>query len=222
MSKAMKGLVGGAVKGSAEHRKSLFISHFGVSYCGSGKSVEMLGESLLGLAYGFTVCRCQLLSSQRLAASLVQRYCRRCGKNPTGKASGLAWTMGRGAFAYISGPHRERFFFLIWKEPVALTQIVPFESFVSAETLVACVQTRLHPKKKSHDQTATLSHGQKSEGTSSSEQWEHNVESLALSAMVQDQPGEQMSPFLEDWELARVALSSHIALDLLCQMHEAR
>ena len=31
-----------------------------------------------------------------------------------------------------------------------------------------------------------------------------------------------MSLFLEDWELASVALSCHIALDMLCQeMHEA-
>ena len=33
---------------------------------------------------------------------------------------------------------------------------------------------------------------------------------------------EQISPFLEDWELARAALSCHMALDLLCwEMHEA-
>ena len=34
--------------------------------------------------------------------------------------------------------------------------------------------------------------------------------------------GENVSFFLEDWELTRVALGCHIALDLLCQeMHEA-
>ena len=39
----------------------------------------------------------------------------------------------------------------------------------------------------------------------------------------QDQSGEKISLFLEDWELARVALSCHIALVMLCQeMHEAR
>ena len=54
--------------------------------------------------------------------------------------------------------------------------------------------------------TATSSHGQKSEGTSFSE-CGHNVESLALG---------------RNWELARVALSCHIALDTLRQeMHEA-
>ena len=69
---------------------------------------------------------------------------------------------------------------------------------------------------------ATLSHGQKNEGTSSSELWEHNVESLALNVMGQDQSGRKITLFLKDRELARVPLSCHIALDTLCQeMHEA-
>ena len=60
--------------------------------------------------------------------------------------------------------------------------------------------------------TATLSYGLKAKALLL--QSEHNVESLALNAMGQDQ-------LLEDWELARVALSCHMALDLLCQeMHE--
>ena len=35
-------------------------------------------------------------------------------------------------------------------------------------------------------------------------------------------PGDNISLFLKDWELAKVALSCHMALDMLCQeMHEA-
>ena len=61
-----------------------------------------------------------------------------------------------------------------------------------------------------------------SEGASSSEQCEYNMESSSLRVMVQDQSGEKVCLFLEDWELARVALSGHITLDMLCQeMHEA-
>ena len=41
-----------------------------------------------------TVCRCQSLSSHWLAASLVQRFCKRCGQGPIGKAPGLARTHG--------------------------------------------------------------------------------------------------------------------------------
>ena len=34
--------------------------------------------------------------------------------------------------------------------------------------------------------------------------------------------GDQISLFLKDWELAKVALSCHMALDMVCQeMHEA-
>ena len=54
-----------------------------------------------------------------------------------------------------------------------------------------------------------------SEGTSFSEQCEHNVESLALSVMARDQSGEHILLFLEDWELAK-ALSCHIALSRKC------
>ena len=35
-------------------------------------------------------------------------------------------------------------------------------------------------------------------------------------------PGDKISLLLQDWELAKVALSCHMALDMLCQeMHEA-
>ena len=35
-------------------------------------------------------------------------------------------------------------------------------------------------------------------------------------------PGDKVSLFFEDWELAGVALSGHIALDMLCrEVHEA-
>ena len=35
--------------------------------------------------------------------------------------------------------------------------------------------------------------------------------------------GDKISLFLKDWELAKVALSCHMALDMLClEMHEAR
>ena len=43
------------------------------------KSVGMLGESATGSAFGCTVCRGQSLSSQWRAASLVRRFCKRCG-----------------------------------------------------------------------------------------------------------------------------------------------
>ena len=56
-----------------------------------------------------------------------------------------------------------------------------------------------------------------SESTSSFEEYEHNVESLASEVMGQNWSGEMVSLFLEDWELGRVALSCHLAMDPLCQ-----
>ena len=67
------------------------------------------------------------------------------GKGPIGKASGLAWIHGTlcvcahhpavGMSWGSMGPHSELFFFLIKKEPVALTKAVSFDNFDSAETL---------------------------------------------------------------------------------------
>ena len=94
------------------------------------------------------------------------------------------------------GPHSELFFYLIRKEPVALTKAVPFQPFfVYAETLKACALIGLHllatedeagsSGSLSPDFGDTWRHGHRespwteSEGTSSSVQYEHNVESLA-------------------------------------------
>ena len=59
-----------------------------------------------------------------------------------------------------------------------------------------------------------------SECTSPLEVYEHNVESLALEFIRQNWSSEVVSLFLEHWELARVVLCCHMALDLLC--HETR
>ena len=68
---------------------------------------------------------------------------------------------------------------------------------------------------KSLDWDGNVGSWTESEGTSSSEQCEHNVGSFALYVVGQEQSGEKISLFSEDWELARVALSCHIALDIV-------
>ena len=61
-----------------------------------------------------------------------------------------------------------------------------------------------------------------SEGLSSYDFREHTVESLVLRVIGQSWSGEKVFVFLEDWELARVALSCHTAPDMLYQeMYEA-
>ena len=57
-----------------------------------------------------------------------------------------------------------------------------------------------------------------SDGASSDEEYgEHSVENLALEVVGQGWSGELVCLFLEDWELARVALRCQLAPDLLCQ-----
>ena len=92
------------------------------------------------LAFDFTDCRCQALSSQWLSQSLVQRSCKICGKGPIGKASGLTWTHRMlcvcahhpaSGMSGKYGPHSELFFFLIKKEPFALTKAVGVQALCS-------------------------------------------------------------------------------------------
>ena len=46
---------------------------------------------------------------------------------------------------------------------------------------------------------------------------EHNVWNLSLEVLGQGWSGWLTNRFLEDWELAWVAVSCHLALDLVCQ-----
>ena len=62
----------------------------------------------------------------------------------------------------------------------------------------------------------------KDECVSSSDSREGNVGNDALHVSGLYGLGHKISLFLKDWELAKVALSCQIALDMLCQeMHEA-
>ena len=60
------------------------------------------------------------------------------------------------------------------------------------------------------------------ESASSSDSRGSNVCNEALHVIWLFRPCDKISFFLKDWELARVALSCHMALDMLCQeTHEA-
>ena len=59
-------------------------------------------------------------------------------------------------------------------------------------------------------------------GVSSSGSLEDNVCNDALHVIGLHGSGDKISQLLQDWELAKVALSCHMALDMLCQeMNEA-
>ena len=55
------------------------------------------------------------------------------------------------------------------------------------------------------------------ESVSSGGSREGNVCNGALHVIGLCGPGDKISLFLQDWELAKVALSCHMALDMLCQ-----
>ena len=49
------------------------------------------------------------------------------------------------------------------------------------------------------------------------ESHEHNVDNFAIEVAGQKWSSEVISLFLEDWQVARVALSCHLSVDLMCQ-----
>ena len=60
------------------------------------------------------------------------------------------------------------------------------------------------------------------EGASSTASRKASVCNDALHVVGLHGPDDKISIFLQDWELAKVALSCHMALDMLCQeMHDA-
>ena len=75
---------------------------------------------------------------------------------------------------------------------------------------------------KSPDWESDVDSWTESEGISSSELCERNDESLLCILLGKTGAAKKISFLLEDWELARVAWSCHIALAMLCQeMSEA-
>ena len=145
---------------------------------------------------------------------------------------------GCGSAPGENGPHGERFFFLIRKEPFALTNAVEFRPRVTAETLKACALIGLHmiagettrsfsgispdlgdmwrcDCPKSFDCGSDLDVWAESECTPRHEVYEHTNECVVLLKSL-GRTG-QASLFFEDWELGRVALCCHMAIDLLCQ-----
>ena len=124
------------------------------------------------------------------------------------------------------GPYGDLFFFFFKKEQLVLRKM-DFGHCIPVETIKTCALCGLHMVAeedmwryecpKNPDWNSDVGVWTRSEGTSSSEMYEHNVESLALEVIGQNWSGEMVSLFLEDWELARVALSCHLAPDLLCQ-----
>ena len=121
---------------------------------------------------------------------------------------------------------------------MAVSNEVPSNPFVSAETLKACALIGLHPLAaegeagSSGSQSPALgdmwrqgcpkspewiSSCSASETSLGCEVYEHKNDCQAIEVIGQDWLSEVVAIFLEDWELWRVALSCHITMDFLCQ-----
>ena len=87
---------------------------------------------------------------------------------------------------------------------------------IQVETEKACALIGLH---MTAEENAWRSDSASSVSSSSS--CEDNVGNDALFVIGLQGSGDTIALFLQDWEVAKVALSCHIALDMLCQeMHE--
>ena len=110
------------------------------------------------------------------------------------------------------GPYGELFFFLLKKEPMVLRELVRFGPSIPAEAMKACALVGLH-------MMAEENSWQSDSGSSfsSSSSSENNMDYDALFVIGLHASGDTTAHFPQDWEVAKVALSCHIALDMLCQ-----
>ena len=70
------------ILGRTRTRLDLWEEHLKDPIVALEKSIGMLGESLLGLAFGFTGCRCQFLSSQWLGSIASARILQKMWEGP--------------------------------------------------------------------------------------------------------------------------------------------
>ena len=136
------------------------------------------------------------------------------------------------------GPHGELFFFLTKKEQVVASNEVLPNPCLSAETLMLCALIGLHLVAADYEVGSSRSQSPDSGdmwkyGSPRSPIWSspcsanvtsgddeedgHNNECRAIEVIWQGWSSVVAALFLEDWELGRVALSCHRAMNFLCQ-----
>ena len=113
------------------------------------------------------------------------------------------------------GPCGELFFFLLKEEPMVLSELVRFGNSIPVEPVKACALIGLHMiiEKNSSRKMAPLCR----QAVRMKTTWSND----ALFVIGLHGSGDTIALFLQDWEVAKVALSCHVALDMLCQeLHE--
>ena len=122
------------------------------------------------------------------------------------------------------GPYGELFFFLLKKEPMVLRELVRFGPSIwpHGELLFSLIQKKPAFVPDSVAFNSFIVDGfQVPELKGGSEASDYvqadNVSNEALYVIGLHGSGDKISLFLQDWEVAKVALSCHIALDMLYQ-----
>ena len=122
------------------------------------------------------------------------------------------------------GPYGELFFFLLKKEPMVLRELVRLGASIRphGELLILLVQKEPAFMPDSEAFNSFVGDGllipQLKGGSEASEDDQaDNVSNEALYVIGWHGSGDQISGHLQDWEVAKVALSCHLALEVLCQ-----
>ena len=105
---------------------------------------------------------------------------------------------------------------LLKKEPMVIRELVRFGPSIAVEAVKACALVGVHMM--AEDDSWRLDSGS---SVPSSDSCEDNVGNEALHVIGLHGPGDKISLFLQDWEVAKAALRCLMALDMLCQeLHE--
>ena len=122
------------------------------------------------------------------------------------------------------GPYAELFFFLLKKEPMVLRELVRLGSSIRplGELLFFLMQKKPAFVPDSEAFNSFIGDGflvpeLKGGGVASEDEQADNVSNEALYVIGLHGSSDKISRYLQDWEVAKVALSCHIALDMLYQ-----
>ena len=110
------------------------------------------------------------------------------------------------------GPCGEFFSIFLTEEPLVLRELVRVEPSIPIEAVEACALVGLHMM--AEEDSRRMDSGSSFSSSSSSE---NNVVNGALFVIGLHGSGDAIALFLQDWEVAKVVLNCHIALDMLCQ-----
>ena len=121
------------------------------------------------------------------------------------------------------GPYGELFFFLLDKEPMVLRELIRLGPSIRphGELLFHLMQKKRAFVPDSEAFNSIIGDGflvpeLKGECEASEDEQADNVSNEAIYVFGVHGSGDKISRYLQDWEVAKVALNCHVAVDMLC------